>query len=303
MFLLMFADAVFMGYRMFIFAKKMSNRVKFWDCFRANLAGTCVAAITPTQGGWVGQLYILYRAGLPLAGGTTVVVITFLSTLLFLLFSTPFVILFKPQLYVGKMALLVQYSFIVFVFTLAGFFLLIRKSDFLLNLFSKLSLSRFIKSKHRLYKLLNTGSAKLERFANDYKGYTELFIKREKGTILLSVFITYIVHFIRFVTAYVIVRALETQVAFWNVIFIQVLLVFVSYFSPTPGASGVSEFAATFFMNPIVRPGAALCFTTLWRFSTTYFELFVGGIIIMVQLRRDIRQNTKYELEELKTED
>ncbi len=78
MFILIFFDWVFMGYRVFVLASKMSDRVGFWDCFKANLANTCIGAITPSQtGGWAGQLYILYRSGVSLAGGATITVITF----------------------------------------------------------------------------------------------------------------------------------------------------------------------------------------------------------------------------------
>jgi len=301
MFLLIFVDWVLMGYRVFIFAAKMSNRVGFWDCFRANLANTCVAAITPSQsGGWAGQLYILYRSGLPLAGGATITVITFLSTLLFFLFSALVVILFTsftgafglrfaPQLYMGKMALLMRYCFIMFGLVLASFILLSLKPEVVFSILSKLSSFRFVKLNRRIYKFFQSGMTKLERFTSDYKKYTALFIKGEKGTVLLCVFITFILYFNKFVTAYVIARALENQTAFWDVIFVQVLLIFISYFSPTPGASGISEFSATLFMTPLMRQGAASCFTPIWRFSNTYSELFVGGVIIVAQLRRDFR--------------
>ncbi|MDQ1316844.1 MAG: hypothetical protein QG588_493, partial [Candidatus Poribacteria bacterium] len=107
-------DWVLTGYRISIFTSRISSKVKFWDCFKAGIAGTFIATITPSQmGGWMGQLYILYRAGLPWSGGTVIIVIKFFSTLISLFFSFLFVIVFFPQLFIEKIVIIMQYSFIV----------------------------------------------------------------------------------------------------------------------------------------------------------------------------------------------
>jgi len=292
MFILIFFDWVLMGYRVFVFASKMSDRVGFWDCFKANLANTCVGAITPSQtGGWAGQLYILYRSGVSLAGGATITVITFLSTLIFFLFSALFVIVFDSQLFKGKMIPLMEYCLVMFGIALVIFILLLLKPHFALSTLSRFSSSRFIKFNHRIHGLFQKLMLKLGHLIHDYKVYTELFIKRGKGTLFLGVFITFILYFNKFLTAYVIARALDDGTGFWNVIFIQILLTFISYFSPTPGGSGISELSSTFLMNSIMRQGTSHLFTPIWRFSTTYLELLVGGIIIVFQLRKDIFRN------------
>jgi len=298
MLLLVFVDWTLMGYRLFIFANGMCNRIKFSDCFRANLVGTFMAAITPSQtGGWAGQFYILYKAGLNWAGGLVITIITYLFTLIFLLFSIPIVIVFHHQLYTGKIALLIQYSFIMFGLALASLILLLIKPDLVLRLLSKISSSRLIKWNHRIYNLSQRGMLKLEHLIHEYKEYVAIFIKQKKGIFLLGVFITLIIYFNRTIIGYVIVRGLGTQTEFWNVIFIQILLIFISYFSPTPGASGVSEFSSTLLMSPLMHQGTALFFTALWRFSNSYLELFVGGIILIAQLRRDAFRNAEPQID------
>jgi len=298
MFLLIFVDWVLMGYRVFVFASKMSDRVSFWDCFKANLANTCISAITPFQtGGWAGQLYILYRSGVSLAGGATITVITFLSTLIFFLFSALFVIVFDTELLKGKMVILMEYCLIMFGIALVIFILLLLKPHFVLATLSRLSSSRFVKFNHLIHRFFQKGVIKLEHLIDDYKGYIEFFVKREKGTLLLGIFITFVLYFNKFLTAYIITRVLDNGMKFWNVIFIQILLTFISYFSPTPGGSGISEFSSTFLMSSIMREGTAPLFTPIWRFSTTYLELFVGGIIIVTQLRKDILGNGEPQID------
>jgi uncharacterized protein (TIRG00374 family) len=176
----------------FIFASKISDRVSFWDCFRANLANTCIGAITPSQtGGWAGQLYILYRSNITLVGGATITVITFLSTLIFFLFSALFVIVFNSQLLKGKMVLLMEYCFVMFGIVLAIFILLLLKLRFIFNILSRFSSSRLFKFNHRIHKFFQKLMIKLEHLINDYKDYTELFIKQGKVTLLHGVFITF----------------------------------------------------------------------------------------------------------------
>jgi len=296
MFLLILVDWFLMGYRIFLFTAKMSDRVGFWDCFRANLANTCVGAITPYQtGGWAGQLYILYRAGISLAGGVILTVITFLSTLFFFLLSALLVVAFDPQLFTGKISLLMQYCFIMFGVVLTCFILLLLKPDFVFGVLSRFSSSRIVEFNRHVHRFFQKLVVKLEHFISDYKGYTEFFTKHKRGTILSGVFVTFIIYFNKYMTAYVIVRALDSKAGFWNVIFVQILLTFISYFSPTPGGSGVSEFSSTFLMNSIMRQGAAILFTPIWRFSTTYLELLVGGIIIVAQLRHDLFRSAEYK--------
>jgi uncharacterized protein (TIRG00374 family) len=297
MLLLIFVDWILMGYRLYIFANKMSKQVSFLDCFRANLVGTFMAIITPSQtGGWAGQFYILYRAGLTGAGGVAITVITYLFTLIFLLFSTPFVIAFHSQLYSGKVALLVQYCLIMFGLASASLILLLIKPDLILRLLTRLSSSRIVKLNHHVYNFFQNGMSRLGNLIHEYKGFISLFIRQKKRTFLFGVVITFAIYFNRTVTGYVIVKALGNQTTlFWHVIVVQILLIYISYFSPTPGASGISEFSSTFFMNPIMRQGTAFFFTTLWRFSNSYLELFVGGIIMIIQLRKEVFQDAKHE--------
>jgi len=285
MFLLIFVDWILLGYRIFLFTKEISNKIRFLDCFKANLVNTCVGAITPSQtGGSVGQLYILYQAGLPLAGGFTISIITFLSTLLFFLFSIFFVIIFTPYLYAGKIAHLIQYCLAVFGFVVVFFILLLIKPEIVFKLLSIISSSRLVKMNPHIHHIFQLMTQKVKNLINDYKGYTTFFIKRKKRVVLACVFITFVIYINKYLIAYSIAKSLDNSISFHNVFFTQILLTFISYFSPTPGASGISELSATYFMDSFMHEGTALIFTSIWRFSTTYFELIVGGIILIIQL-------------------
>ena len=130
------------------------------------------------------------------------------------------------------MVLLMEYCSVMFGIVLAIFILLLLKPRFVFNILSRFSSSRLFKFNHRIHKFFQKLMIKLEHLINDYKDYTELFIKQGKVTLLLGIFITFAIYFNKFVTAYVIARALDDKTGFWNVIFIQILLTFIGYFSP-----------------------------------------------------------------------
>lgn len=56
------------------------------------------------------------------------------------------------------------------------------------------------------------------------------------------------------------------------------------YVSPTPGGSGVAEFATLGFMAGLVPLGAMAAFTILWRAATGYLPIAAGGLGIGVDL-------------------
>lgn len=266
MFLLIGIDWFLSGYRIFLFTEHMSERIRFWDCFRANIASTCLGAVTPSQtGAGAAQIYILNRAGLSIASGMVITVLTFLSTLLFLLVSAVMVIVFSPSLYTGGIAVVIRYSFAIFGLATFLFLLCLVRPDIAFR-FSK----------------------RLQRFTADYQEVIRFFITQRKTTLLHCLFVTFVLYFNKFLIAYAIVRALGIQAPFWSVIFSQVLLLFINYFAPSPGASGIAEISATLLMASLIPPAMTPYFALLWRFANTYLEFGIGGWVLGTQIRRDL---------------
>jgi uncharacterized protein (TIRG00374 family) len=66
-----------------------------------------------------------------------------------------------------------------------------------------------------------------------------------------------------------------------NVLELQIALIFLIYFAPTPGSSGLAETASLSIMAPIVPIGFAPYFNLLWRFSTFYLAASVGLLFLL----------------------
>ena len=79
-------------------------------------------------------------------------------------------------------------------------------------------------------------------------------------------------------------RGLGLNAPFIETIFIQMILLLIFYFSPTPGASGVAELSSARLMGTIIPKSSQAIFTMLWRTFTLYISVVVGGIIMLKYL-------------------
>ncbi len=286
--LCMFCDWLSGGARLYIFVRKMAPRVTFVHGLRANLATLCVGGITPFQTGGIGHLYIFNRAGVPFSGIMTTSIICFISTLTFLILSTGYVVQRAPAFLPKAITLVSQYSLLMFAFTLFVFLLLLIKPETVLLPLTRIQLPRrrgFQLAANILDRLILT----LENVIVEHKAFTRMFVNEHKLVCLLSFVLTIGIYMSRFVGGYVVVRALGGDAPFWHVVAVQVILSFVTLFAPSPGASGISEFLIAILMKPLLASGAIGLYALMTRFFTTYCAVAVGGIVLMSQLTKDLR--------------
>ena len=294
----MFCDWLSGGARLYIFVRKMSERVTFLHGLRANLATLCIGGITPFQTGGVGHLYIFNRAGVPFSGTVTTAVISFIGTLTFLILSTGYVVQRAPAFLPKAITLVSQYSLLMFAFTLFVFLLLLVKPEAVLLPLTRIQLPRrpgFRLAANLLDRLILT----LEKVIVEHKAFTRMFVTEHKLVCALSFVFTIGIYMSRFVGGYVIVRALGGDAPFWHVIAVQVIISFVTLFAPSPGASGISEFLIAILMKPLLASGAIGLYALITRFFTTYCGVAVGGVVLMSQLTKDLRRQEMRENEEI----
>ncbi|RKU12792.1 hypothetical protein C6502_05450 [Candidatus Poribacteria bacterium] len=296
--LCMFCDWLSGGARLYIFVRRMSPHVTFLHGLRANLATLCIGGITPFQTGGLGHLYIFNRAGVPFSGIVTTGVISFIGTLTFLMLSTGYVVQRAPDFLPKAITLVSQYSLLMFAFTLFVFLLLLIKPETILLPLTRIQLPErrgFRLAANILDRLILT----LENVIVEHKAFTRMFVTEHKLVCLLSFVFTMGIYTSRFVGGYVIVRALGGDAPFWHVIAVQVIISFVTLFAPSPGASGISEFLIAILMKPLLHSGALGLYALITRFFTTYCAVAVGGIVLMTQLTKDLRNREMKENEEI----
>jgi hypothetical protein len=74
-----------------------------------------------------------------------------------------------------------------------------------------------------------------------------------------------------------------------DVLQIQMALMFLLYFAPTPGSSGLAEVFSLSAMAAIVPAGVAPYYNLIWRASTVYLSAILGLLFLALTLLRDTR--------------
>jgi len=257
------------------------ERVSFWRSFQAFMSNLFMGAITPSQtGGGIAQMYVLSRGGVPLSKAfiacATGAGLTMLS-----LFSSALVIIALNHSLLFELGYALRAAFIFaaffFVFFLSAFALAIAKMDLFkrmvgvgaLAIFKGLRLRRRITYTKRILRTLNLFTECVKLYTTTHRHLTVL-------ALLLSYISLAIYCFIASAALY----GLGVRHKVLQVFLIQVVLSFIAYFSPSPGASGVAEGGSYLLMAGIIpNPALRGAYTLIWRLFTSYLGVTVGGLI------------------------
>jgi uncharacterized protein (TIRG00374 family) len=305
---LSFLDMWLGSLRNHIFVRKIKPGISFWVSFRANLANIFLGAITPSQsGGGPAQLFVYHRAGITVGQSLAVSILNYLSTLIYFVATAgaAFVLL-RDMLTSLLMKGLVAFCFVVFLVQLSLLIFLILKPSMFISLLSRFSawLERKIP---KISGKINRTTVHVIKEIEAYQATCMLFFRKHKLTIALSPVITVILYTNKFILAYVIMLALGVGGSFVHVLAIQAIILFVLYFSPSPGGSGIAEISIAALMSYLMPEGILGVFVLLQRFFLLYVPAIIGAVFIVRELhslsRRKPRKRTVHALEKSYPED
>ena len=288
----MILDWLCAGLRFHIFVQIVTPTIRVRDSFRALLATLCVSAITPFQTGGVGHLYIYARSGVPLSGAITAGIVAFLSTLVILILSAGGILLLDPSSLPEETTLISLLGFVIFGLVFTTFLLLLFKPAIVLRIFNW-----FCNVVGQRFKpvapFLKRATSKVEQLITEHKTFATTLLRHHKLTCVLSLVLTCGFFSARIVGSYFIVKALNGNVSLWDLGVVGMLLNFVVLFMPTPGASGFAEGTTSLLMRNLISGKSITPFVLLTRFFTVYCAVVIGGIIIGLQLAKDLERNKK----------
>jgi len=216
---LVFMDWWLGAYRNHIFVKKVIPDVSMWVTFNANLANIFMGAVTPSQtGGGPMHLYMLNRGGVKLADGIVLSIINFISTIIFLVGSAGGALYFlKDKEMNDNLYLLIQSGFSIFstlfVLIFAGLIAPgfiskgLRKVGGLIGKMSG-------KYQQKVEKGVNTASDKL----HEYNETIILFVRKHPILLPMSLVVTCLLYFNKYLIGYAIVLGLGYTPDFWIII-------------------------------------------------------------------------------------
>jgi len=287
-----FMDMWLGGWRNHIFARILKPGISQSVCFKANIANIFMGAVTPSQsGGGAAQLYIWYRSGINLTKGFTISLINWFSTLLFFPVATFIALYFiKDQFSESILSYLLKSGFSIFGTLLLVVIIAFWKPIWIGSLARALAKQIGKINKKWDDKLTQWGDKTYEA-VQSYQVSCKTLLRKHPWLLPYSFFMTIILYLNKFCLAYILTLAIGSDAPFGLVIATQVILMFVLYFAPSPGASGIAEFSIAALMSSIITDGLLPVFTLLHRAFLLFIPALFGAFVVLSELKKHANES------------
>jgi uncharacterized protein (TIRG00374 family) len=277
---LLFSYFVIDALRLFFVLKTLNAEISFWNVYKLVFINIFISNITPlATGGGFAQVYFLQKKGIPLGKSSAAILIRTLLSATMLFLSVPLIV-FRNQSMLNLLPgdyIFVYLAIFVGLYILIFYFLI-----FKVRLIMKLiyRVFYFLRSKHlitrkRFRKIIRYIFKHLQLFSEDLA----FFIQGKKIFVFLSFLFTIIFLVAEFSFSYLLLNGMGYQVAFSKVLTLQVLVVFIMYFAPTPGAAGIAEGGYSLLFARFVDQSDLFPLLFYWRFFSKYVGIFIGVFV------------------------
>lgn len=250
------------------------------------------ALLTPSQagGGPVG-IYVLKRYGTPLPEGMIATLMSFVATILFFAVAGPL------ALFLGAGRSLEEHGVLGGTLTLhdlfrlsLGAFIAVGVGMVLLILFPGIArrIARRIVTwleAHHSEKWAHRVEALRDGIDRAHASMVAFFRGRGWVSLALAMLLTGVAYANKLLAGYVVLRALGIHAPFVDVLLLQTLIVFLLYFAPTPGGSGLAEILSAAVMSIYVPRELTPTYVLLWRVLVGYLTVAVGSFVFWRWLR------------------
>ncbi|MFQ5428231.1 MAG: YbhN family protein [Thermodesulfobacteriota bacterium] len=276
------------GLRTYYIMKVINPAITYKSAVKASYGNLFLGAATPSQtGGGVAEIYFITRDDIPISEATAGTIMTFICTLFFLTIALFVVYYFQDQAMGSFFSVMIKTASIMMAVATGIFLISVIFTNSvnraILFIFYRLKASgrtidRHGKIEHRLTRIC-------EGLLN-YRGASIFMCRHGKRAMCLGFIFTCLFFATRFIIPYFIVRGLGMDANLFVVMYIQLLITLITYFSPTPGGSGLAEISSLVLMASFVTDAIAPLYTILWRFSTLYVNVFIGGVLLLHELQK-----------------
>jgi uncharacterized protein (TIRG00374 family) len=268
-----------------------------WISLISNFAGD----ITPFFSGTLPTQIYLFNKNIKnkmTLGKATMVatIMPLIKTLVFSIFTPIIFFGFKRTItnYTILSAILINGAILISLFFLFLFILTVRYPEKMIGIIFKIQhlpcILKFSK-KETISHFFDRVILEIKEFHKSFSLLKENWIK-----LLLSTFYTIIFWSTFFLVAPMLLWGFNLNFNFFHVLVMQVIFYFILPFMPTPGGSGSAEvgFASLFsFFVPLHLLGL---FIGAWRFIAFYFNLSIGTIVLLVEIKKLKKKKQKVEI-------
>lgn len=265
--------------------------------FKLTFINIFLSNITPfATGGGFAQIYFLNKRHVSIGDATAATTIKTMLPIIFFFITTPIILATDREFFkiVPSSNNLIYVLFLVIIYILAiyGFYKILKNTNIIKkNLCRVLDLLEHKKiiSKSKLDKFKNNCFLQIDIFALNIKK----FLMGRKQYILLSIIFMILHLFILFIFPVILMAGLDSDLSTGDIISMQILLTFITYFAPTPGATGVAEGGFILMFSSFVKKNDIASLTFLWRFFTVYLGMLIGLLIFYLEIVKNKFQTKK----------
>jgi uncharacterized protein (TIRG00374 family) len=298
-------DALACGLRMRVVCTVFQTGASFWTCLKAECANLGISILTPSQsGGGFGQIYMLSHSGINVGTALTISLITFLGSMVGLLGVGLYSLLISGIDYIGPffsgaiwLFILVLGILILSLIWPGLFRLVVAKIDHVLaktwtrgKLFRKRQQPGRVAIKKKPEQMGRL-AGKLVYLIYVYQRDARRFLKMGKARFGLVCLLSIVFIISRCLMAFFCLRFLGVEgSSLGHILELQLALLFLIYFAPTPGGSAIAESASLAIMAGIVPVGFAPYYNLLWRGSILYIPAIAGLLWILQAIMQDVHR-------------
>jgi uncharacterized protein (TIRG00374 family) len=282
------------GLRLWVVARHVHPRPPLKGSILAGGMGAWAAYITPVNSG-AGPMtmYTLRRYGIPLPVAVTSTFMSFVATILFFAIAGPLAVVFGAGRSLGQRGNVLGLSlfdlFLGSLTIIAGIGLLMAVVIF----FPKLVRDLIHRAAEAIGRRSQRVARRLEQLQAGIDQAHESVVAFNSPRGWLALFWATLLsgpsHANKLLAGYVALRALGIHTNFVDILLVQTLVMFLLYFAPTPGASGVGEVLSAAVMSSYVPRELTPIYILIWRLTLSYFTIAVGFLVFSGWVRQGLK--------------
>jgi glycosyltransferase 2 family protein len=282
------------GLRNWVVARHIHPHPSLKGMILAGGMGAWAGYITPlNSGAGPMTMYTMRRYGLPLPVAVTSTFISFVATILFFAIAGPLALVFGAGRSLGQRGNVLGLSLYDLF---QGSLTIIAGIGVLMGIV--IFFPRLVRDQiHRLAEWVGKRSRRvadrLERLRVGIDAAHASVIAFNSPRGWLAIFWATVLsapsHANKLLAGYVALRALGLHANFVDILLVQTLVMFLLYFAPTPGASGIGEVLSAAVMSSYLPRELTPIYILIWRLILTYFTLAFGFLVFSTWVRRGLK--------------
>ncbi|HEU5303718.1 MAG TPA: lysylphosphatidylglycerol synthase transmembrane domain-containing protein [Gemmatimonadales bacterium] len=282
------------GVRLWVVARHVYPNPSLRGLILAGGMGAWAGYITPlNSGAGPTTMYTMRRYGVPLPVAVTSTFMSFVSTVLFFAIAGPLAVFFGAGRSLGQRGNVLGLSlydlFLGSLTIIAGIGALMA---FVL-IFPRLARDLIHRAAEAIGRRSRRVTARLEKLRAGIDQAHESLVAFNSPRGWLSLFWATILsgpsHANKLLAGYVALRAVGIETNFVDILLVQTLVMFLLYFAPTPGASGIGEVLSAAVMSSYVPRELTPLYILVWRLTLTYFTIACGFLVFHSWVRRGLK--------------